>query len=80
MSKMPSMNLPFNSVCRLSPVLGSNESNLGAVGRVFATGQPGNQSKRLILQRKKERGTIVGHGNLRLGLCGEVSKWIHTGI
>jgi hypothetical protein len=39
MSKMPSMNLPFYSVSRLSPVLGSNESNLNAIRLLAATGQ-----------------------------------------
>lgn len=64
MSKIPSMVLPLYLVSRLSPVPDSNKSNLDAVGRVVASGQPGMHPKRLILKRKRKRGYIRGSGNL----------------
>lgn len=60
------------------PFLIPNKSNLDAVGRVVASGQPGMQPKQLILMRKAKREYIMGPGNLRLVWRGEVPKRVHA--
>jgi hypothetical protein len=79
MSKMASILLSFYSVSRWWPVLGSNKSNLGAIRFLLAMHQKGI-FQQFDLKGKKEIYGILGLGNLRLSLQGEVSNWIHTRI